>query len=57
LGCDSRLNGKLLNEQAVMNRHGGELRNSIATGYTKDVDDYGTPPNHPYNPGFVEALN
>jgi hypothetical protein len=57
LGCDSRLNGKLLNEQAVMSHHRGELRNSIATGYTKYVDDYGKPPNHPYNPGFVEALN
>jgi hypothetical protein len=57
LGCDSRLNGKLLNEQAVMSCHRGELRNSIATGYTKYVDDYGKPPNHPYNPGFVETLN
>jgi len=57
LGGDSRLSGKLLNEQAVMGRHGGELRNSIATGYTKYVDDYGKIPNLPYNSRSVEALN
>jgi hypothetical protein len=38
LGCDSRLNGELPTEQAAMR---GELRNCIATGYTKYVDDYG----------------